>query len=608
MPTPTPALREPPSTLFAAGGPSLFPPPVAKAGRGGGEFASILKAQKPRPSQANSAYEAQHSPSASERDAQTRAANAGAESRRASEAKDDGDDGDADADVDAERIEASEREDDQPAVRDESEDRRALQVDSEAQALVAVQAQVAGQSAEQLQGNVDATAGESEAGNQSLAKPVIANESASAANEEGHDGQQAAAAQGNARAEDRSDLDAAHSQLQRQTELAVNGQTREREPQANAQELSDDPNDLPEAAKQAKPVRTADAREVVIKAAETPVDASRAAVRASNKSNEPVVQETAGDLQRSGEKHAGKSSRRVNAPEQQAIAASHASKAAEETDMQRATRDAIDALLNETQSGSAERSSPPVHAGAESLPSGRESASPFSARAAATVATAASPSVDTTAALSANIAPAASHVTTGHAAVGITAGGAGEMLGASENADGTAWMTRSDHAAGRILRGMSAMIHQNGGTMTMRLDPPELGSLRIQMTLNNGSVSASFSPGSDAARGLLEQHMGQLKTALESQGLLVDRLTIHSASSGSTNAHTGQQHGTDGRGGGEQQSQYADAGQGESRGRGEQHGGGRRPAREFFDPASLMNDAQPFALQGSARTERRISA
>ena len=46
--------------------------------------------------------------------------------------------------------------------------------------------------------------------------------------------------------------------------------------------------------------------------------------------------------------------------------------------------------------------------------------------------------------------------------------------------------------ASRVVRGLSAMVNQRGGVMTMRLDPPELGQLRVQMSLQAGVVSARF--------------------------------------------------------------------------------------------------------------------
>lgn len=86
-----------------------------------------------------------------------------------------------------------------------------------------------------------------------------------------------------------------------------------------------------------------------------------------------------------------------------------------------------------------------------------------------------------------------------------------------------------DRVSGRIVRGLSAMVNQRGGVMHMRLDPPDLGVLRVQMTIARGTVTAEFQPTTVQAHALLEQGMGVLRAALESHGLIVDRLTVQAA-------------------------------------------------------------------------------
>lgn len=76
----------------------------------------------------------------------------------------------------------------------------------------------------------------------------------------------------------------------------------------------------------------------------------------------------------------------------------------------------------------------------------------------------------------------------------------------------------------RIVRGLTAMINQRGGVMTMRLDPPDLGELRIQMSLSRGVVSAQFEASNPQAHELINKHLATLRSSLESQGLTVERL------------------------------------------------------------------------------------
>jgi flagellar hook-length control protein FliK len=102
--------------------------------------------------------------------------------------------------------------------------------------------------------------------------------------------------------------------------------------------------------------------------------------------------------------------------------------------------------------------------------------------------------------------------------------------------------------------------------MTMRLEPPELGALRIQMSLNGPVVSARFVATTPEAHTLLERNIAALRSALESHGMQVERLSVHlhQPSGGS-----GPGAGGDGGGASQQEGggQRHDAAGGESRGR-----------------------------------------
>ena len=132
-----------------------------------------------------------------------------------------------------------------------------------------------------------------------------------------------------------------------------------------------------------------------------------------------------------------------------------------------------------------------------------------------------------------------------------------------------------DPFTARILRGLSATLNQRGGVLTMRLVPPELGQLRIQMTITQGTVSAEFQTATPQAQALLERSLAVLRSALQWHGLIVERLTVHTAQP--VNAQATRQDPA------EQQTQHqrhhADAGKGESRGRrdGDQTGFFRHP-------------------------------
>lgn len=84
----------------------------------------------------------------------------------------------------------------------------------------------------------------------------------------------------------------------------------------------------------------------------------------------------------------------------------------------------------------------------------------------------------------------------------------------------------TDPNIARIGRGIQTALQQNGGTVTLRLTPPELGVVRIQMELQQGVVSANLITESQSVSTLLNHQLSQLHHALESRGLVVEQLQV----------------------------------------------------------------------------------
>ena len=82
----------------------------------------------------------------------------------------------------------------------------------------------------------------------------------------------------------------------------------------------------------------------------------------------------------------------------------------------------------------------------------------------------------------------------------------------------------------RVARGVANAVQQQGGTVTLRLQPPELGVVRIELQIADGTVRAAFGADQQSVRALMHQQMGQLRQALESQGLNVERLSVQALS------------------------------------------------------------------------------
>ena len=155
-------------------------------------------------------------------------------------------------------------------------------------------------------------------------------------------------------------------------------------------------------------------------------------------------------------------------------------------------------------------------------------------------------------------------------------------------------------AAQLAAKGAELLANQRGGTITMRLDPPELGAMRIEIRIAEGAVFADFEAQNPEARALLEANLSMLRRRLESQGLAVERLTVHGGLRGTDAAQPGsrqdgsetRQQGSDGRERGEGSGTRQDAAGGESRGR---RDGDAAEGRERMDLRSRRGESGGFA-------------
>jgi flagellar hook-length control protein FliK len=98
----------------------------------------------------------------------------------------------------------------------------------------------------------------------------------------------------------------------------------------------------------------------------------------------------------------------------------------------------------------------------------------------------------------------------------------------------------------RIVQSVRAQLLPNGGTMHIRLDPPELGAIQVTVRMIDGAMTASFETSNEQAAKLLSHSLGQLKQALESQGVSVEKLHVQQtprdqqANSGTDDSHQRQ--------------------------------------------------------------------
>ncbi|MBN2326265.1 MAG: flagellar hook-length control protein FliK [Candidatus Omnitrophica bacterium] len=82
-------------------------------------------------------------------------------------------------------------------------------------------------------------------------------------------------------------------------------------------------------------------------------------------------------------------------------------------------------------------------------------------------------------------------------------------------------------AAKQIVRRVQGSIGADRSQITMRLNPESLGRIHVQMSMENGSLTAQISADKENTRAMLDQSLHTLRAAFEEQGLKVDRLAVN---------------------------------------------------------------------------------
>jgi flagellar hook-length control protein FliK len=87
--------------------------------------------------------------------------------------------------------------------------------------------------------------------------------------------------------------------------------------------------------------------------------------------------------------------------------------------------------------------------------------------------------------------------------------------------------TQSADTMDQIVLGLKGKMDARTGKAEIRLDPPNLGTMKVSVTLDNGLLTAEFQSPSPVVRDLLQGNLEKLKTVLEGQGVAVDRLAVN---------------------------------------------------------------------------------
>ncbi|MDO8585666.1 MAG: flagellar hook-length control protein FliK [Armatimonadota bacterium] len=78
----------------------------------------------------------------------------------------------------------------------------------------------------------------------------------------------------------------------------------------------------------------------------------------------------------------------------------------------------------------------------------------------------------------------------------------------------------------QIVRAAKTRLFDGGAEMTLRLDPPHLGSVRMSVTAAEGTVTAVLRTSTESARQLLQADIAVLKETLARSGINVDAIDV----------------------------------------------------------------------------------
>ena len=75
-------------------------------------------------------------------------------------------------------------------------------------------------------------------------------------------------------------------------------------------------------------------------------------------------------------------------------------------------------------------------------------------------------------------------------------------------------------------------INSGGGTVRLKLSPPELGSMRLEITVRNGAMTARVETETTAAKNLLLDNLPALRERLAQQDMKIQSFDVDVADTG----------------------------------------------------------------------------
>lgn len=88
-----------------------------------------------------------------------------------------------------------------------------------------------------------------------------------------------------------------------------------------------------------------------------------------------------------------------------------------------------------------------------------------------------------------------------------------------------------------IVSSVQGQLLPNGGTMTLRLDPPEIGALQVAVTMKDGLASVSFQTDNPEAARMMSNTLGDLRNSLNAAGVSIDKMSVQQAPKSETSSN-----------------------------------------------------------------------
>lgn len=86
--------------------------------------------------------------------------------------------------------------------------------------------------------------------------------------------------------------------------------------------------------------------------------------------------------------------------------------------------------------------------------------------------------------------------------------------------------TEQQQVAHSVAKGLQMLVKEGGGEVLLKLRPGELGAVSARLTIQDARVEATFRAKTELARDLLIKSVDDLRAALETRGLVVDRIDV----------------------------------------------------------------------------------